>query len=68
MAVDDEDALKAMPCQRQHHVVEHSQQGGGLQAHRARKTQVMLSHAKGLGGGHQHAAAPAYLKGHRFSG
>jgi len=47
---------------------QHRQQGCGLQAHGAGKTQVVLGHAKGLGRGHQYARAAAYLQGHRFSG
>ena len=68
MAVDHVDALKAMPCQREHDVVQHRQQGRGLQAHRAGKAQMVLRHAEGLRRGHQHAGTAAHLQGHRLGG
>ena len=64
VTVDHVDPLKAMAGQGNHHVPQHSQQGAGLEADGARKSQVMFGHAKRLGRGHQHMASLRHGLGH----
>ena len=68
VAIHHVDALKAMAGQGEHHVVEHRQQGGGLQAHRAGEAEMVFGHPEGLGRDHEDAAAAPQLQGHRLGG
>ena len=68
VAVDHVDPLEAVPGQRQHDVVQDGEKGRGLQADGAGEAEMVLGHAEGLGGGHQHSCAPAHLQGHGLGG
>ena len=68
VAVDHINPLESVARQRKNQVMEHCQQGGGLKAHGAGEAQMVLGHAKGLGGGHQHAGAASHRQGHGLGG